>query len=53
MLTNVGLSCVGIRLKIGVRTVRAAGGKLGKVKHNIKANLFGGVSRKGLTGLVV
>ena len=32
--------------------LRAAGGKVGKVKHNIKVNLFGGISRKGLTPLV-
>ena len=33
--------------------LRAAGGKVGKVKHNIKVNLFGGISRKGLTPLVI
>ena len=33
--------------------LRAVGGKVGKVKHNIKVNLFGGISRKGLTHLVI
>ena len=31
----------------------SAGGKLGKVKHNIKVNLFGAISRKGLAPLVI
>jgi hypothetical protein len=32
--------------------LRAAGGKLGKPKHNVKVHLFGGISRKGLTPLI-
>ena len=28
-------------------------GKVGKVKQNLKNNLFGGISRKGLTPLVI
>jgi hypothetical protein len=33
--------------------LRAAGGKVGKPKHNIKVHLFGGISRRGLTPLIV
>ena len=32
---------------------RAAGGKIGKPKHNYKIHLFGGISRRGLTRLVL
>ena len=34
-------------VKSGHPLLRAIGGKVGKVKHNIKVNLFGGISRKG------
>ena len=34
-------------------SLRAAGGKLGKPKQGFKVNLFGGISRKGLTPLIV
>jgi len=40
-------------VKSGHPLLRAIGGKVGKVKHNIKVNLFGGVSRKVLTPLVI
>ena len=33
--------------------LRAHGGKIGKPKHNLKIHLFGGISRKGLTPLVM
>ena len=33
--------------------LRATGGKLGKPKHNFKLHLFGGISRHGLTPLVI
>ena len=33
--------------------LQAAGGKVGKVKHNFKVNIFGGISKKGLTPLVI
>lgn len=33
--------------------LRAAGGKLGKPKHGFKVHLFGGLSRKGLTPLII
>jgi hypothetical protein len=33
--------------------LRAEGGKLGKPKHNFKVHLFGGISRHGLTPLVI
>ena len=33
--------------------LRAWGGKLGKPKHNLKIHLFGGISRRGLTPLVM
>ena len=36
-----------------LRLLRAAGGKLGKPKHNFKIHLFGGISRRGLTPLVM
>jgi len=36
-----------------LRLLRAAGGKLGKPKHNLKIHLFGGISRRGLTPLVM
>ena len=39
--------------KPGVQLLRAAGGKLGKPKHNFKVHLFGGISRHGLTPLVM
>jgi hypothetical protein len=32
---------------------RAAGGKVGKPKHNTKVHLWGGISRRGLTDLVI
>jgi hypothetical protein len=34
-------------------SLRAAGGKLGTPKHSFKVYLFGGISRKGLTPLIV
>ena len=40
-------------VKSGHPLLRAIGGKVGKVKQNIKVNLFGGISRKGLTPLVI
>ena len=40
-------------LKTKHPTLRAHGGKLGKVKHNIKVSLFGAISRKGLTPLII
>ena len=40
-------------LKTTNPNLRAAGRKLGKVKHNLKVNLFGAISRKGLTPLVI
>jgi len=36
-----------------VQLLRASGGKLGKPKHNFKVHLFGGISRNGLTPLVM
>jgi len=33
--------------------LRPAGGKLGKPKHNFKVHLFGGISRQGLTPLII
>ena len=33
--------------------LRAAGGKIGKHKHNITVHLWGGISRRGLTNLVI
>ena len=33
--------------------LRAHDGKIGKPKHNMKIHLFGGISRKGLTPLVL
>ena len=33
--------------------LRAHGGKIGKPKHNLKIHLFGGISRKGLSPLVM
>ena len=39
--------------KPGVQLLRAAGGKLGKPKHNFKVHLFGGIFRHGLTPLVM
>ena len=33
--------------------LRAWGGKLGKPKHNLKIHLFGGISRRVLTPLVM
>ena len=33
--------------------LRAAGGKVGKPKHPIKVHLWGGISRKGLTPLII
>ena len=33
--------------------LRANGGKIGKPKHNLKIHLFGGISRKGLSPLVM
>ena len=39
--------------KPGVGLLRPAGGKLGKLKHNFKLHLFGGISRHGLTPLVM
>ena len=33
--------------------MRAAKGKVGKPKHNYKVHLFGGISRRGLTPLVI
>jgi hypothetical protein len=38
--------------KDGQPLLRAAGGKLGKPKHNVKVHLFGGISRKGLLPLI-
>ena len=35
------------------KLLRAWGGKLGKPKHNFKLHLFGGISRRGLTPLVI
>ena len=37
----------------GDRQLRAAGGKLGKRKHGFKVHLFCGLSRKGLTPLII
>ena len=37
--------------KVGL--LRPVGGKMGKPKHNFKVHLFGGISRKGLTPLVI
>ena len=39
--------------KPSVGLLRPAGGKLGKPKHNDKVHLFGGISRHGLTPLVI
>ena len=39
--------------KPGVDLLRAVGGKIGKPKHNEKVHLFGGISRRGLTPLVI
>ena len=39
--------------KTNVQLLRPAGGKLGKPKHNDKVHLFGGISRHGLTPLVI
>ena len=39
--------------KDNVDLLLAAGGKLGKPKHNFKVHLFGGISRHGLTPLVI
>ena len=39
--------------KDNIDLLRAAGGKLGKPKHNFKVHLFGGISRHGLTPLVI
>ena len=39
--------------KPSVGLLRAAGGKLGKPKHNDKVHLFGGISRRGLMPLVI
>ena len=39
-------------VKSGHPLLRGIGGKVGKVKHNIKDNLFGGISRNGLTSLI-
>ena len=39
--------------KDNVDLLRAAGGKLGKPKDNFKVHLFGGISRHGLTPLVI
>ena len=39
--------------KPSVELLRPAGGKLGKPKHNYKIHLFGGISRLGLTPLVM
>ena len=36
-----------------VGLLRAAKGKVGKPKHNYKVHLFGGISRRGLTPLVI
>ena len=33
--------------------LRAHGGKIGKLKHNLKIHFFGGIFRKGLTPLVM
>ena len=40
-------------LKTKHPSLRAQGGKLGKVKHNIKVSLFGAISRRGLTPLII
>ena len=38
----------------GNSQMQAAGGKIGKPKHsNVKIHLLGGISRKGLTHLVM
>ena len=39
--------------KPSANLLRAHGGKVGKPKHNLKVHLFGGISRKGLTPLVI
>ena len=39
--------------KPSANLLRAHGGKVGKPKHNLKLHLFGGISRKGLTPLVI
>ena len=36
-----------------MQLLRPSGGKLGKPKHNYKVHLFGGISRHGLTPLVI
>ena len=40
-------------VKPGNELLRAAGGKIGKPKHSPKLHLFGAISRKGLTPLVI
>ena len=40
--------------KTSAENLRAVGGKIGKPKHsNVKIHLLGGISRKGLTPLVL
>ena len=39
--------------KPSVGLLRPAGGKVGKPKHNFKIHLFGGISRQGLTPLIM
>jgi hypothetical protein len=38
---------------VWIDLLRAVGGKLGKPKHNEKVHLFGGISRRGLTPLII
>ena len=40
-------------VKPGSKLLRASGGKNGKPKHSPKIHLFGAISRKGLTPLVI
>ena len=40
-------------VKSGHPLLRGIGGRVGKVKHNIKVNLFEGISRKGFTLLII